>query len=112
MSQPNESLRGHRRQQIVAYVVAWIAALLATNPNAALWSLVWMFPLGLVRIFYPPALRSGGWWVLLLPAALYVLHAVFYFRARTPRAAILLGVVLIALLTCNVAGCRSMINAR
>jgi hypothetical protein len=55
-----------------------------------------------------PALAS----VLLGCAAIYVIHAVFYFRTRNARAAILLYLVLLALLFCNVSGCRSMINAR
>jgi hypothetical protein len=99
-----------RWQKIIAYVLAWIVALFATNPDGGLWSLVWMFPIGLVAFFYPAA-SQGGWGVLLIGAAVYVLHAVFYFRARSRLATIFLYVVLIGLLFCNVSGCRSMLKA-
>jgi len=36
------------RYKIIAYVAAWIIALLLTAPG--LWALAWMFPLGLVAV--------------------------------------------------------------
>jgi hypothetical protein len=100
-----------RRIKVAAYVVAWLAALIATNPGGDLWSLVWMFPLGLV-VFFHPASSQGGWFEIIGATVLYVVHGVFYFRARSRRGTILLYALLIALLFCNVAGCRHTINAR
>lgn len=42
--------------------------------------------------------------------AIYLVHAFFYFRARTTRSVLILAEVLVALLPCNVAGCRAMIH--
>lgn len=43
--------------------------------------------------------------------ALYLIHAIFYFRTRTNRSSLLFLGLLVALLICNVAGCRAMIHA-
>jgi hypothetical protein len=31
------------RYKIIAYIVAWLVALFATNPSGGLWALAWMF---------------------------------------------------------------------
>src|SRR5437867_8023300 len=41
------------RYKIISYAVAWLVALLATNPNDGLWALAWMFPLGLAAFIDP-----------------------------------------------------------
>jgi hypothetical protein len=51
------------RYKIIAYIVAWLVALFATNPNGGLWALVWMFPLGLAAFINPRWANSGGWGV-------------------------------------------------
>ena len=97
------------RNKIIAYVVAWLLALFATNPNGGLWSLAWMFPLGLLAFFHAPA-GQGGWGTLLGATAVYLVHAFFYFRSRTRRTTwILLGILALVLI-CNVSGCRQMLN--
>jgi hypothetical protein len=93
-------------------VAAWIAALVATDPSFGLWALAWMFPLGLFAFLFPERRQEGGWIVIIGVTLIYVVHAFFYFRAKSNRAAIILFGVLVALLVCNVAGCRGMINAQ
>jgi hypothetical protein len=95
--------------KIIAYVAAWIAALLVTAPG--LWSLAYMFPLGLIAVFDRHLANDGGWGVLIGLYLVYIVHGYFYFRSKTAlRTAILFG-VLVVLLTCNVAGCRDMIHS-
>jgi hypothetical protein len=95
--------------KIIAYVTAWIAALLLTAPG--LWPLAYMFPLGLIAVFDRHLANDGGWGVLIGLYLVYIVHGFFYFRSKTElRTAILFG-VLIVLLTCNVAGCREMIHS-
>jgi hypothetical protein len=69
-----------------------------------------MFPLGLFAFSFPERRQDGGWVVIVVVAAIYVTHALFYFRARSSRSAFILFGVLVAFLVCNVAGCRSMIH--
>ena len=98
------------RTRVSAYVAVWLLALLATNPTGSLWPLGYMFPMGLLQVFYPPALRDGGWSTLILCFAIYLEHAFFYFRSRTRRSTIAWFVILALLLVCNVSGCHDMIN--
>ena len=95
------------RYKIIAYVAAWIVALLVTAPG--LWPLAYIFPLGLIAVFDRHLANDGGWGVLIGLYVVYIVHGYFYFRSKTtPRTLILFG-VLVLLLTCNVAGCREMI---
>jgi hypothetical protein len=96
--------------KIICYVVAWLAALFATNPNGGLWALAWMFPLGLAAFINRQWANSGGWGVFVGCIAVYLIHAWFYFRSRNLRAILLLLAVLAILLVSNVSGCRAMIN--
>ena len=98
------------RRKIVCYVVVWALALFATNPNGGLWALAWMFPLGLAAFIDRHWGNDGGWWVFIACIGIYLVHAWFYFRARTTRSTLLWLAVLIALLLGNVSGCRAMIN--
>ena len=100
------------RVKISAYLVAWLLALFATNPSGALWSLAWMFPLGLVAVFYPPGLREQGWVGMLTCYAFYIIHGHFFFRTKTRRSIYLWYAALIVILICNVSGCRSMLSSR
>ena len=100
------------RFKIICYVVAWFAALFSTNPNGGLWALAWMFPLGLAAFVDRHWANSGGWGVFIGCIAVYVIHALFYFRSRTLRLTLFLFGVLAILLICNVSGCRAMINTR
>ena len=109
---PTSPARVSRRIKIAGYVGAWLIALVATNPTGNLWPLVYMFPLGLAGIFFPPGLRGEGWWLLLSCYLVYILHAHFFFRARQRRATYLWFALLVLLLICNVSGCREMINTR
>ena len=97
--------------KIIAYIGTWLAALFATDPTLGLWSLAWMFPLGLFAFFFPEHRQEGGWAAIIGIVAVYVAHAFFYFRACTTRSGLILAGVLVALLICNVAGCRDMIHA-
>jgi hypothetical protein len=96
------------RYKIIAYVAAWIAALLLTAPG--LWALAWMFPLGLVAVVNRHAANAGGWGVLIACYAVYLVHSFFYFRSKTTTRTIILYGVLVVLLIGNVAGCREMIH--
>ena len=100
------------RFKIICYVVAWFAALFATNPNGGLWALAWMFPLGLAAFVDRHWANSGDWGVFIVCIAVYVIHAWFYFRSQTLRMTLFLFGVLAILLICNVSGCRAMINTR
>ena len=93
--------------KIIIYVLAWAAALIATNPSLKLAAPIYMFPLGLVAFFNLRLGNDGGWWVIGGVTALYLVHAIFYFRSKTTRSTIVLLGILIALLVCNVAGCRA-----
>jgi hypothetical protein len=95
--------------KIIAYVAAWIIALLLTGPGN--WPLAYMFPLGLIAVFNRHLANDGGWGVFIGLYVVCIVQAIFYFRSKTIlRTAILFG-VLVVLLTCNVAGCREMIHA-
>ena len=95
--------------KLIPYVVAWIGALVATNPAGNFWALAYIFPLGLVAFVNLRWGNDGGWGLLGLAFAIYVLHAIFYFRAKTWRSTALWFAVLVILLVCNVAGCRSQL---
>ena len=110
MTEPNagEAKSIRLRYKIIAYVAAWIAALLLTAPG--LWPLAYMFPLGLIAVFNRHLANDGGWGVFIGLYLVYIVHGYFYFRSKaTPRTVILFG-VFIVLLTCNVVGCREMIH--
>ena len=94
--------------KILLYVGAWIAALFATDPSGGFWSLFYMFPLGLAAFINVHWGNDGGWGVLAACVAIYVIHAVFYFRSRTRRSTLLLFAVLVILLVCNISGCHKM----
>jgi len=95
------------RYKIIAYVATWAAALLLTA--LGLWSLAYMFPLGLVAVIDLDLANDSGWGVFIGCYVIYIVHAFFLFRSKTTlRTAILYG-VLVILLIGNVAGCREMI---
>jgi hypothetical protein len=96
--------------KIIAYVAAWIAALLLTAPG--MWPLAYMFPLGLIAVFDRHLANDGGWGVLIGLYVVYIVHGYFYFRSKTMMRTVILFGVLVVLLTCNVAGCREMIHSR
>jgi hypothetical protein len=95
--------------KIIGYILVWLVALFATDPSLKTWALVWMFPLGLVAFFNLQLGNDGGWWVIGGVTFIYLVHAIFYFRSNTTRAAILWFSVLIVLLVCNVSGCRAQL---
>ena len=95
--------------KIAAYVAAWLGALFATDPTLKLWPLAYMFPLGLVEFFIPPGYRDApAWFVMGSVVGLYVVHGIFYFRAKNKPRALILFLILVGLLVCNVSGCRGM----
>jgi len=98
------------KYKIVAYVVAWLAALFATNPSGKFWPLVYMFPLGLAAFISRFWANTAGRGVLIGCIAVYVVHAWFYFRSRKLWSTLLLFGALAILLMCNVSGCRNMLN--
>jgi hypothetical protein len=99
------------RTKLITYVGVWLLALIVTNPSANYALLVYIFPMGLARVFYPPSLRGDGLVILIACYLIYVVHAVFYFRARRVRSSYIWLAILVALLICNVSACRDMINA-
>ena len=97
------------RFKIICYVVAWLAALFATNPSGKYWPLAYMFPLGLAAFLSRYWANTGGWGVFMGCIAVYLVHAWFYFRSRMVRSALLLFSALAILLICNVSGCRTLL---
>ena len=97
------------RYKIVAYVAAWIAALLLTAPSY--WPLAYMFPIGLVAMLDLHLANDGGWGVLIGCYVIYLVHGFFYFRSKTTARTAILFAVLLILLIGNVAGCHEMIPA-
>jgi len=95
--------------QVIGYIVVWLLALFATNPSGSYWALAYLFPLGLAAFVNLRWGNDGGWGVLGLCFAIYVAHAIFYFRSKTIRSTALWLGLLIVLLICNVAGCRSQL---
>ena len=98
--------------KLVGYVVVWILALFATNPSCEFWALAYLFPLGLAAFVNLRLGNDGGWGVLIFCYAIYIVHAVFYFRSKTVRATVFLFALLVILLVCNVSGCRAQLPHR
>lgn|SRR5690242_11193667 len=112
MSDPNPGSRGNRIRlsyKIIAYVAAWIIALLLTAPG--LWPLAYIFPLGLIAVVDKHLANDGGWGVLFGLYLIYIVHGWFYFRSQTTMRTIILFGLLVVLLSCNVVGCREMIHS-
>src|SRR3954451_24378169 len=88
--------------KLAAYVATWLLALFATNPSFEYWSLAYLFPLGLAAFVNLRLGNDGGWGVLGFCYAIYILHAVFYFRSKTVRSTVLLFALLVVLLICTI----------
>jgi hypothetical protein len=99
------------RDKIGVYCFAWLLTLFATDPTLGLWSLTWMFPLGLFAFVAPEHRQAGGWTVIAIGWAIYLLHGLFYFRSRSLKATLLLLGILALIFLANIAGCRQMIHA-
>ena len=67
------------KYKIIAYIVTWLVALFATNPNGKYCPLVYMFPLGLAAFANQ---HSGGWGLFAACIGIYLAQAYFYFRSR------------------------------
>jgi len=93
----------------IAYVVVWLAALLATDPSLNYWALAYLFPFGLAAFFNLRLGNDGGWFVYGPVVGIYVVHAIFYFRSKTTRSTAILFALLVILLVCNVSGCREQL---
>jgi hypothetical protein len=93
----------------MAYVAAWIAALLLTAPG--MWPLAYMFPLGLVAVIDRHLANDCGWGIFIGCYVVYFVHAFFYFRSKTTLQTAILYGVLVILLVGNVAGCHEMIHS-
>jgi hypothetical protein len=97
------------RIRIILYAAAWAAALLAIDLR--LWPLIYMFPAGLFA-FVPSGFVDAKWGIplLVLGWIIYVVHAVFFFRARRRKAIWIFSAVLLLLFVCNVGGCHQMLQ--
>jgi hypothetical protein len=97
------------RARIILYAATWCAALLAIDPR--LWALAYLFPAGLFA-FLPPGQPDEKWAIplLCLGWAIYLVHAVFFFRARRRKTIWILYAVLLLLFVCNVGGCHQMLR--
>lgn len=97
------------RTRLILYAASGAAVLLAIDLR--LWSLVYMFPMGLFA-FIPPGPADEEWAVplLVLGWVIYIVHAVFFFRARRRRAIWILYAVLLVLLVFNTGGCHHMLS--
>jgi len=56
-----------------------------------------LFPLGLTAFLVPPGSLREGWAAMFVPVGVYLVHAIFYFRARTSRKTVIWFAVLIIL---------------
>jgi hypothetical protein len=95
--------------RLILYAGAWLLALFATDPSVKFWALAYLFPLGLAAFVNLRLGNDGGWGVLGVCAAVYLVHAWFYFRSKTVRSTVILFTVLVILLICNVSGCRAQL---
>lgn len=97
------------RTRVILYAASGAAVLLAIDLR--LWSLVYMFPMGLFA-FLPPGPADDKWAVPLLVIGwvVYIGHAFFYFRARRRKAIWILYAVLLVLLIFNTGGCHHMLR--
>jgi hypothetical protein len=68
-----------------------------------------MFPIGLAAFIDLHLGNDGGWYVLSVCVAIYIVHTIFYFRSKSMRSSAIWFGFLIALLICNVAGCRGQL---
>jgi hypothetical protein len=95
-------------------LATWLAALLILSRDIRSVTLFWVFPLGLFAPFPLPqgwheakaALYIwvfGGW-------ALYLVHAVLFFRTIRIPWLVLLYVLLCLLLIANVSGCQNILH--
>jgi hypothetical protein len=109
-AQPLRTQSVRLRYKIVAYVVAWLAALFVTNPSGKYWPLAYMFPLGLAAFFSRYWANTGGWGIFTGCIAVYLVHAWLYFCSRRLWPILLLFGFLAILLICNISGCRTMLN--
>src|SRR3954468_2984549 len=107
--QPADRARVRPLYKIIIYVGIWLAALFATNPSAGYRPMVYLFPLGLAAFVNLRWGNDGGWWALGIGFAIYLVHAVFFFRSRTARSTMILFGLLVVILICNVAGCRAQL---
>jgi hypothetical protein len=67
------------KYKIIAYIVTWLVALFATNPNGKYWTLVYMFPIG-PRCFPLISIRAGG--ACSRPASEFILLKRTFISAR------------------------------
>ena len=95
------------KYKIIASIVTWLVALFATNPNGRYWPLVYMFPIDLAAFANQ---HSGGRGLFAACIRIYLAQAYFYFRSRKVWSTLLLFGGQVALLICNVSGCRAMLN--
>jgi|GEM_PF-1101288 len=97
------------RTRIILYAATWAAALLMIDLR--LWALVYMFPTGFFA-FIPSGFADAKWGIplLVLGWIIYIVHAVFFFRARRRKAIWILYAVLLLLFVCNVGGCHQMLE--
>jgi hypothetical protein len=97
------------RTRIILYAGTWAAALLTIDLR--LWALVYMFPAGFFA-FLPPGQDDEKWAIplLCLGWVIYIVHAVFFFRARRRKVMWVLYAALVLLFVCNVGGCHRMLR--
>jgi hypothetical protein len=99
------------RYKIIGYCATWIVALVATDPTLGFWSLAWMFPMGLAKVVLPIGTDDSGWTIFSVCVAVYVVHAVLFFRSKNLGWTLAWFVVFVILLIGNITGCRAMIHA-
>lgn len=97
------------RTRIILYAGTWAAALLTIDLR--LWAFLYMFPTGFFA-FLPPRQNEEKWAIPLLCLGwlIYIVHAVFFFRARKRKIIWVLYAVLLLLFIFNVAGCHHMLR--
>jgi len=112
-SEANDSFASQRgirlSYKVIFYLLAWILALIATDPSLKYSALAYLFPLGLAAFVNLRLGNDGGWWALGGATFIYLLHAFFYFRSKTTRSTMMWLALLVVLLICNVSGCREQL---
>jgi hypothetical protein len=95
------------RTRVILYIGTWVAALVTLDLR--LWPMVYLFPAGFFA-FRPPDDEKWAIPLLCLGWLIYIVHAVFFFRAKRRRIIWILYAVLLLLFICNVGGCHQMLR--
>ena len=101
------------RRKAWLWTAAWGVAMIATatpycDPGLVFWT--WLFPVGLVGVFYAASPPVGGLTVTVAGWLLYVVLTIVGLRQNRRSRYFLIYAILCALLVLNVVGCHVQIQ--